>query len=124
MIVINDWFPDIKLPGAKEVNERFKKRSKGKDMLGNANTTYAGVHILRAAIEKAASTDGVAIRDALAGLDLVLGPQSFMYERVKFDNTGFMPRTTLVAAQVSGGQSKVIWPSAYQTTKAVWPVTR
>jgi lambda repressor-like predicted transcriptional regulator len=47
-----------------------------------------------------------------------------MYERVKFDNTGFMPRTTLVAAQVSGGQSKVIWPSAYQTTKAVWPVTR
>jgi branched-chain amino acid transport system substrate-binding protein len=124
VIVINDWFPDIKLPGAKEVNERFKKRSKGKDMLGNANTTYAGVHILRAAIEKAASTDGVAIRDALAGLDLVLGPQSFMYERVKFDNTGFMPRTTLVAAQVSGGQSKVIWPSAYQTTKAVWPVTR
>lgn len=124
VIVINDWFPDIKLPGAKEVNERFKKRSGGKDMLGNANTTYAGVHILRAAIEKAASADGVAIRDALAGLDLVMGPQSFMYERVKFDNTGFMPRTTLVAAQVTGGQSKVIWPSAYQTTKAVWPVTR
>ncbi len=124
VIVINDWFPDIKLPGAKEVNERFKKRSGGKDMLGNANTTYAGVHILRAAIEKAASADGVAIRDALAGLDLVMGPQSFMYERVKFDNTGFMPRTTLVAAQVTGGQPKVIWPSAYQTTKAVWPVTR
>jgi len=124
VIVINDWFPDIKLPGAREVNERFKKRSGGKDMLGNANTTYAGVHILRAAIEKAASADGVAIRDALAGLDLVLGPQSFMYERVKFDNTGFMPRTTLVAAQVTGGQPKVIWPTAYQTTKAVWPVTR
>lgn len=124
VIVINDWFPDIKLPGAKEVNERFKKRSGGKDMLGNANTTYAGVHILRAAIEKAASADGVAIRDALAGLDLVLGPQSFMYERVKFDNTGFMPRTTLVAAQVTGGQPKVIWPTAYQTTKATWPVTR
>ena len=124
VIVINDWFPDIKLPGSREVNERFKKRSGGKDMLGNSNTTYAGVHILRAAIEKAASTDGSAIRDALAGLDLVLGPQAFMYERVKFDSNGFMPRTTLVAAQVSGGQSKVIWPTAYQTTKAVWPVLR
>lgn len=124
VIVINDWFPDIKSPGAKEVNERFLKRSGGKDMLGNANTTYAGVHILRAAIEKAGSVEGVAIRDALAGLDLVLGSQSFMYERVKFDNTGFMPRTTLVAAQVTGGKPKVIWPSAYQTTKAVWPVTR
>jgi branched-chain amino acid transport system substrate-binding protein len=124
LIVVNDWFPDIKLPGAKEINERFKKRSGGKDMLGNSNTTYAGVHILRAAIENAASTDGQAIRDALAKLDLASGPQSFMYERVKFDDTGFMPRTTLVAAQVTGGQSKVIWPSAYQTTKAVWPVVR
>lgn len=124
VIVVNDWFPDIKLPGSKEANERFKKRSGGKDMLGNANTTYAGVHILRAALEKAASTDGSAIRDALANLDLVTGPQSFMYERVKFDQTGFMPRSTLVAAQVKAGQSQVIWPTAYQTTKAVWPVTR
>ncbi len=124
VIVINDWFPDMKLPGSKETNERFKKRSGGKDMLGNANTTYAGVHILRAALEKAASTDGTAIRDALASLDLVLGPQTFMYERVKFDSTGFMPRTTMVAAQVTSGGSKVIWPSAYQTTKPVWPVTR
>lgn len=124
VIVVNDWFPDIKLPGAKEINDRFKKRSGGKDMLGNSNTTYAGVHILRAAIEKAASADGTAIRDALAGLDIVDGPQRFMYERVKFDGTGFMPRTTLVAAQVGGGQSKVVWPSAYQTTKAQWPVLR
>jgi branched-chain amino acid transport system substrate-binding protein len=124
VIVVNDWFPDIRLPGSKETNERFKKRSGGKDMLGNANTTYAGVHVLRAAIEKAGSADGQAIRDALASLDLVLGPQSFMYERVKFDATGFMPRTTLVAAQISGGQSKVVWPTAYQSTQAVWPVTR
>ncbi len=124
VIVINDWFPDMKLPGSKETNDRFKKRSGGKDMLGNANTTYAGAHILRAALEKAASTDGTAIRNALAGLDLVLGPQTFMYERVKFDDTGFMPRTTMVAAQVTQAGSKVIWPSAYQTTKPVWPVTR
>jgi branched-chain amino acid transport system substrate-binding protein len=124
LIVVNDWFPDIKLPGAKEINERFKKRSGGKDMLGNSNTTYAGVHILRAAIENAGSADGQAIRDALAKLDLSSGPQTFMYERVKFDDTGFMPRATLVAAQVTGGQSKVIWPSAYQTTKAVWPIVR
>jgi branched-chain amino acid transport system substrate-binding protein len=124
VIVLNDWFPDIKLAGSKEVNERFKKRAAGKDMLGNSNTTYAGVYVLKAAIEKAASGDGTAIRDALSNLDLVSGPQSFMYERVKFDATGFMPRTTLVAAQVNGGQSRVVWPTAYQTTKATWPVTR
>ena len=124
VIVINDWFPDMKMPGSKEVNERFKKRSNGKDMLGNANTTYAGVHILHAALEKAASTDGVAIRNAMASLDLVLGPQTFMYERVKFDETGFMPRANMVAAQVTSSGPKVIWPTAYQSTKPVWPVTR
>jgi branched-chain amino acid transport system substrate-binding protein len=124
VIVVNDWFPDIKLPGAKDVNDRFKKRSGGKDMLGNANTTYAGVHILHAALEKAASADGTAIRNAMASLDLVMGPQTFMYERVKFDETGFMPRTNMVAAQVTNAGPKVIWPSAYQTTKPVWPVTR
>lgn len=124
VIVINDWFPDIKLPGARDVNERFKKRSGGKDMLGNANTTYAGVHILHAALEKAGSADGTAIRNAMSSLDLVLGPQTFMYERVKFDDTGFMPRTNMVAAQVGQAGSKVIWPTAYQTTKPLWPVTR
>ena len=47
-----------------------------------------------------------------------------MYERVTFDTTGFMPRTTLVAAQVNGGQSKVVWPDAFQTAKAAWPARR
>ena len=70
------------------------------------------------------STDGTRIRDALSKLDLVNGPQSFMYERVTFDSTGFMPRTTLVAGQVSGGQTKVIWPDAYQSVKPMWPSRR
>ena len=47
-----------------------------------------------------------------------------MYERVKFDESGFMPRTTLVAAQVSNGSAKVVWPNAYQNAKPVWPVKR
>jgi hypothetical protein len=41
LIVINDWFPQIRRPGAAEINERFKART-GVDMLGNSNTTYAG----------------------------------------------------------------------------------
>lgn len=121
LIVVNDWFPDIKLPGAKEANERFRKRT-GKDMLGNSNTTYAGVHIFKAALEKAGATEGPKLREALAGLDLVEGPQTFMYERVKFDQTGFMNRATLVGAQVKGGQAKVVWPTAMRVADAVWPV--
>jgi len=121
LIVVNDWFPDIKLAGAKEANDRFKKRT-GKDMLGNANTTYAGVYIFKAALEKAGSADGPKIREALAALDLVDGPQTFMYERVKFDQTGFMPRSTLVGAQVRGGSARVVWPTALRVADATWPV--
>jgi len=121
LIAVNDWFPDIKRPGAQEINARFKTRT-GLDMLGNANTTYAGVHIFYATLEKAGSTDGAKIRDALAGLDLTSGAPMFMYERVKFDQTGFMTYAKLVGAQVRDGQARVIWPESLKVTDAVWPV--
>lgn len=121
LIAVNDWFPAIKRPGAAEVNAAFRKRT-GKDMLGNANTTYAGVHIFHAALEKAASTDGAKVRDALASLDLTSGKQSFMYERVRFDGTGMLQDSTLVAAQVKRGQAQVIWPASLAVAKAEWPV--
>lgn len=121
LIAVNDWFPDIKRPGAQEINARFKART-GVDMLGNTNTTYAGVHIFHEALEKAGSTDGAKIRDALAALDLTSGAPMFMYERVKFDQTGFMTYAKLVGAQVRGGQARVIWPDALKVTDAIWPV--
>lgn len=121
LIAVNDWFPDIKRPGAAEVNARFKART-GVDMLGNANTTYAGVHIFYAALEKAGSTEGAKIRDALAALDLTSGVPMFMYERVKFDQTGFMTYAKLVGAQVREGQGRVVWPDSLKVTEPVWPV--
>jgi branched-chain amino acid transport system substrate-binding protein len=121
LIAVNDWFPEIKRPGAAETNARFKARA-GVDMLGNANTSYAGVHIFHAALEKAGSTEGPKVRDALAALDLTTGPAMFMYERVQFDQTGFMPHAKLVGAQVRDGQGRVIWPDSLKVTEAVWPV--
>jgi branched-chain amino acid transport system substrate-binding protein len=121
LIAVNDWFPDIKRPGAAEVNARFRART-GVDMLGNANTTYTGVHIFHAALERAGSTEGAKIRDALAALDLTAGPPMFMYERVKFDQTGFMTYAKLVGAQIRNGQARVIWPDSLKVTDAVWPV--
>ncbi|MGE4251143.1 MAG: ABC transporter substrate-binding protein [Parvibaculaceae bacterium] len=121
VIVINDWFPQIKRPGAAELNQRFIART-GVDMLGNANTTYAGVWIFAEAIKKAASPDPQAIRDALAGLTLTDGVPMFMYEKVEFDATGFMKHAKNVAAQIKGGQAQVIWPESLAMTEAQWPV--
>jgi len=121
VIVINDWFPQIKRPGAAELNKRFVERT-GVDMLGNANTTYAGVWIFAEAIKKAASTDPKAIRDALASLDLTEGVPMFMYEKVEFDQTGFMKYAKNVAAQIRKGQADVIWPDSLAVAEAQWPV--
>jgi branched-chain amino acid transport system substrate-binding protein len=121
LVVVNDWFPEIKRPGAAEVNARFRART-GLDLLGNANTTYAGVYILAAGLDKAGSLDGPRLRDALAGLDLTSGVPMFMYERVRFDPSGFMTYAKLVGAQVRDGQARVVWPDSLRVTDAVWPV--
>ena len=122
MLVINDWFPDINRPGSKELNERFKKRTGGKDLLGNANTTYAAVYILADALQRAGSPDGAKIRDALATTRITSGPATFMYEQVTFDAKGMMPNSLLIGAQVQKGGARVVWPNSLKVAEGVWPV--
>lgn len=121
MLAINDWFPDMNRPGSKELNAKFKAKT-GKDMLGNANTTYAGVHILADALQRAGSPDGAKIRDALAATDLKTGPATFMYERIRFDAKGMMQDLALVGAQIHKGEARVVWPNSLKVTDPVWPV--
>ena len=121
VLVVNDWFPDINRPGAREVNERFKSRV-GVDMLGNANTTYAGTWIFAEAINAAGTRDRTGIRDALANLKLTDSPALFMYPAVEFDETGFMKHASNVAAQIVDGQSRVVWPNDLAVMEAQWPV--
>lgn len=121
MVVLNDWFPDINRPGSKELNDRFKKRT-GKDMLGNANTTYAAVYILADALERAASPEGSKIRDALAATNITSGPATFMYEKINFDAKGMMPNSLLIGAQIQRGGARVVWPNSLKVVDASWPV--
>lgn len=121
LVVVNDWFPQINRPGAAEINERYRAIAK-KDMLGNANTTYAGIYVLADAINRAASTDGNAIREALSKTDIKDGVPGFMYERVWFDEKGMMPGSILVGAQIQDGRARVVWPDAYKVEEPVWPV--
>jgi len=121
VLVINDWFPDIKRPGAKDVNARFKEKT-GLDMLGNANTTYAGTLIFAEAINAAGSSDPTAIRDSLASLKLTESPALFMYPQVEFDETGFMMHAENVVAQIDGGTARVVWPNELAVADVKWPV--
>jgi hypothetical protein len=46
----------------------------------------------------------------------------FMYEKVAFDENGFMTYAKNVAAQIKGGTAEVIWPASVALEEAVWPV--
>lgn len=121
LFVVNDWFPNIRRPGSREVNERFRARY-GVDMTGNANTTYAAMWIFKDALERAASTDGERLRQALAETDIRSGVPTFMYDRVKFDEMGQNPYAINVVAQIHQGSLAVVFPTRLAVRSPQWPV--
>jgi branched-chain amino acid transport system substrate-binding protein len=76
-----------KRPGVAAVNALFKARS-GRDLNDHSARELMATLILADAINRAASTDGSRIRDALAATDLA-GEMTIMpWSRVRFDESG------------------------------------
>jgi branched-chain amino acid transport system substrate-binding protein len=79
------------------------------------------------AMEKAKSYDPVAIRDAMAKLDLKTGDRYIYWpEGVKFDETGYNIRTQTIGGQYQGLKLKVMFPDSLTTpgVQAVWPAPK
>ena len=122
LFVTNDWFPNIDMPGAQEINQEYRERY-GVDMIGNANTTYASMWVLVDALERAASLEHEDISRALAETDIGNeGPTAFMYEGVAFDETGMNIYARNAVAQVQDGELNVVWPLEQQFSDPVFPV--
>ncbi len=78
-ITFTGWLPTDKTPGNRAFIENYKATF-GTEPNAFAAFSYASVHILAAAMEKAPSIDSISIRDALAALrdlDTILGKFSF-----------------------------------------------
>ncbi len=121
IFLTNDWFPNVNMPGAQEINDKFKAKY-GVDMLGNTNTTYAGTWILKDALEISCSTDPKKLAETLRTMNLKEGVWNFMYPEMSFDDQGFNKVMLNVVAQIQGGKTNVVWPKAYAVAEAVWPV--
>ena len=117
----NDWFPNINLPNAKEINEQFKSKY-GMDMIGNINTTYAGTLILADALEQACSTDPEVLAQTLRSMHLTEGSWDFMYTEVQFDDQGFNKFAGNFVAQIRDGETMTVWPAEFSVADPVWPV--
>jgi branched-chain amino acid transport system substrate-binding protein len=81
----------------------------------NAEATAAAL-AFQYALERAGSTDHIAVRDALARLDVVT-----FFGLIKFDRRGINVFKPMVVNQIQGSQLNTIYPYRLADAKAIYP---
>lgn len=110
-----------KRPMVGKINDLFKAKS-GKDLNDNTSREFMALIVLGDAINRAKSTDGEKIREALAATDLP-GERTIMpWKRVKFDDMGQNNDADPVLLQYLGGKFVTISPAQAAVAEAVWPM--
>ncbi|MEH2492419.1 ABC transporter substrate-binding protein [Bradyrhizobium sp. AZCC 2230] len=110
-----------KRPMVGKINDLFKAKS-GKDLNDNTSRQFMAMIVIADAINRAKSTDGEKIRDAMAATDIP-GDQTIMpWKRVKFDDMGQNNDADPVLLQYIGGKFVTIFPSQAAVAEAVWPM--
>ncbi|MBI5322822.1 ABC transporter substrate-binding protein [Bradyrhizobium sp.] len=103
------------------INEQFFARS-GKDFNDLTSRQFMGLIVLAEAINRAKSTDGEKIREALAATDIPGDITIMPWKRVKFDEMGQNNDADPVLLQYVGGKFVTIFPTEVAVADAVWPM--
>ena len=110
-----------KRPMVGKINAMFKEKS-GKDLNDFSSRQFMGLIVMADAINRAKSTDGDKIREALVATDMP-GEQTIMpWKRVKFDEMGQNNDADPVLLQYIGGKFVTIFPPQAAVAEAVWPM--
>jgi branched-chain amino acid transport system substrate-binding protein len=110
-----------KRPMVGKINALFKAKS-GKDLNDNTSREFMSLIVMADAINRAKSTDGEKIREALAATDMP-GDQTIMpWKRVKFDEMGQNNDADPVLLQYVGGKFVTISPPQAAVAEAIWPM--
>jgi branched-chain amino acid transport system substrate-binding protein len=109
---------------ATEMYDSFKKKY-GKELTGDVCKAFADAYTLVYGLEKAKSTDGQKLRDAIASLDVKEGPALIVgtTRRIQFGPDGQNPHYGTGVAQIYGGEYKMVWPDYVKSAgyNMVWP---
>jgi branched-chain amino acid transport system substrate-binding protein len=104
-----------------KVNEMFKAKS-GKDLNDNTAREFMALLVLADAIDRAKSTDGAKIREALAATDIP-GERTIMpWKRVKFDEMGQNNDADPVLLQYTKGKFVTVFPPQGAVAEPIWPM--
>jgi branched-chain amino acid transport system substrate-binding protein len=110
-----------KRPMVGKINAMFKERS-GKDFNDLTSRQFMGLIVMAYAINRAKSTDGDNIREALVATDIP-GEQTIMpWKRIKFDEMGQNNDADPVLLQYVGGKFVTIFPPQVAVAEATWPM--
>jgi branched-chain amino acid transport system substrate-binding protein len=105
------------------INEKFFARS-GKDFNDYSSRQFMGLIVMADAINRAKSTDGDKIREALAATDMPGDVTIMPWKRVKFDDMGQNNDADPVLLQYVGGKFVTIFPTQAAVADAVWPMSK
>jgi branched-chain amino acid transport system substrate-binding protein len=110
-----------KRPMVGKINDMYKAKS-GKDLSDFSSRQFMGLLVMAEAINRAKSTDGEKIREALVATNIP-GEQTIMpWSRVKFDEMGQNNDADPVLLQYVGGKFVTIFPPQAAVAEAVWPL--
>jgi len=112
-----------KRPLVGKVNEMFKAKS-GKDLNDNTAREFMALLVMAEGIDRAKSTDGAKIRDALAATDIP-GERTIMpWKRVKFDDMGQNNDADPVLLQYVQKKLVTVFPSQAAVAEPLWPMSK
>jgi branched-chain amino acid transport system substrate-binding protein len=102
---------------ARDYRARFNE-----DVHLGAAYAYTAAQVLRDALERAATTDGPKLRDAIAATSLTdhILPQA----EIRFDETGQNVNAVPIVYQWQGKAIRIVWPADQADAKAIFPVPR
>src|SRR5579872_5147447 len=110
-----------KRPVVGMINEMYKARS-GKDFNDYSSRQFMGLILMAEAINRAKSTDGEKIREALAATDMPGDVTIMPWKRVKYDEMGQNNDADPVLLQYIGKKFVTIAPEQVAVSEAVWPM--
>jgi branched-chain amino acid transport system substrate-binding protein len=106
---------------ARAVFAAYQKRFSS-TMANHSVQGYQVTHVLKDALERAASTDRDKVRDALAKTNLA--DHILTQDAIRFDDTGEDVNATPALIQVQNGRPVVVGPARYAEAKPVFPVPK
>ncbi len=112
-----------KRPMVGKINDMYKARS-GKDFNDYSSRQFMGLIVMADAINRAKSTDGEKIRDALVATDMPGEVTIMPWKRVKFDENGQNDDADPVLLQWTRGKFVTIFPPQAAVAEAIWPMNK